>query len=382
MPLPLFSEGVNQAGGQGESRQRDPDFSLHFLALSQLRGLGLTSLQALIDHYYEDLGSIWRANPTSIQAVLHRAHVPRSQALAEAIHNSQPALLAEGRQLHDYLAQRNVVVLASSDPQFPNRLRDIPDAPRWLFVEGNASILNDGTFVAVVGTRNASSVGTKTAAQVTWLAAQMGLGLVSGLAEGIDAAAHTKAVQYSVPQVAVLGTGIDVTFPKSTASLRRQITDTGGCVVTEYFPNDNYGKSRFVQRNRIQAGLSAVVCPVEGRTQSGTMHTLRFAEKYKRQLFGVTRGPTVDSNDMPSLITQMGFPVFDVAEPDGQTRLRNFLADLPGARFQRPDRPNPEFLLRNVLKALDVVASYDELTREEKLYLLEEIRKRFKLDDE
>lgn len=341
----------------------------------------MSSVQALIDHY-GDLSDVWKDKISNIHEVLQRARVPGSQELAEKIHTSQPALLAEGRQLRDYLAKRNVQVLAFYDPQFPQRLHELPDTPRWLFVEGDPSVLNAGTFVAVVGTREASELGTKTAAQVTWLAAQAGFGLVSGLAEGIDAAAHTKAVHYNVPQVAVLGTGINITFPRSTASLRRQIVERGGCVITEYFPNDNYGKSRFVQRNRIQAGLSEAVCPVEGRAQSGTMHTVRFAEKYGRFLFGATRGPAPAQNEIPAILAKMGAPVFDVAAPAGQARLREFLDRLSGPRFPRPERPAPEFVLRNILKAIDTVTSYDELTREEKEFLVDQMRRRLGLDAE
>jgi DNA protecting protein DprA len=308
--------------------------------------------------------------------------VPGSGGLAEAIRDSKPRLLTEGRELRGYLAQRSIRVIAATDPEFPKQLRELPGGPLWLFVEGNTSILNAGIFVAVVGTREGSDTGLRTAEQVTWLAAKCGIGLVSGLAEGIDAAAHSAAARNNVPQVGVLGTGINITFPRSTASLRRQLVKTGGCVITEYLPNENYGKSQFVQRNRIQAGLASAVCPVEGKASSGTMHTVRFAAKYERKLFGVIRGPAGEGNEMPDILAKMGTPVFDLAEPEGRSQLQLFFQAIPGPRFPTPERPSPEFSFRSVLKALDTVASYDELTRDDKLYLLEQVRQRLGLDDE
>ena len=380
LPLPLFAEADQLNGSDDPARHHNPDFDLHFLALTQVRGLGFNSLQALVDSF-PDLTVIWQVKPAAIAEVLHEARVPGSNALAETIRASQPRLLVEGRELRDYLAKRNTRLISAAHPHFPKRLREIPDAPRWLFAEGDSVVLSEGTFVAVVGTRQASDNGLKTAEQVTWLTAKTGLGLVSGLAEGIDAAAHSMAARHSVPQVAVLGTGINVIFPTSTSSLRRKIVDTGGCVITEYLPGDNYGKSRFVQRNRIQAALSEAVCPVEGRASSGTMHTVRFAAKYGRRLFGVRRDTPDPENDMPSVLTKMDVPVFNLAAPEGRAELQDFFNSIPGTRFPTPKRPSPEFSFRNVLKAIDVVASYDELTRDEKLYLLDQVRRRLGLDE-
>jgi DNA processing protein len=380
--LPSFHEGERTVSDQHAPRlANDLEFDTHFLALSLLHGIGLNALRALMDSL-ADLSLIWREDPKAIEKVLRNARVPSSQALAKRIRDDQIGLLQEGRQLRDHFLQRGIRVIPDSHEVFPARLREIPDAPRWLFIEGDPAILNAGSFIAVVGTRESTEAGHRTAGQVTWLAARAGLGVVSGLAEGIDAAAHQMAARRSIPQVAVLGTGINIVFPRSTANLRRQIVATGGCVITEYLPDDAYGKARFVQRNRIQAGLSEAICPVEGRAQSGTMHTVRFAEKYGRKLFGATRGAPVPGNEMPSILSQMDKPVFDLESPAGKEQLRAFLRELPGERFPEPPRPDPEFMLRNVLRAIDVVASYDELTRDEKHWLMDQLRMRLGMDEE
>jgi DNA protecting protein DprA len=381
VPLPFFTEGSNQAIEPTLGQKHDPDFDLYFLALSQLRGLGVNSIRALIDHY-EDLSDVWRDSPKNIRSVLAGARVPNSEALAQQVRSDQPKLLGEGRQLRDYLANRNVQLIASSDPLFPHRLKDIPDAPYWLFVEGDPDVLNAGPVIAVVGTRQSSEAGIRAAEHLTYLASVAGFGLVSGLAEGIDAAAHAIAARRNIPQIAVLGTGINITFPNSTATTRRHLLDTGGCVISEYLPNDNYGKSRFVQRNRIQAGLASAVCPVEGKGQSGTMHTVRFAAKYRRPLFTVVRDLPHEDNDMPVEVQRLGGKVFDIASHEGKAKLRQFLDELPGSRFPPPERPDPAFLFRNVFRAVDSIMSYDEPTRDEKQYLLNEIQLRLKMDQE
>src|SRR5207253_4596361 len=129
-----------------------------------------------------------------------------------------------------------------------------------LFVQGQPDVLTASAYIAIVGTRDATPVGMKTAERLAALVIKQGLRIVSGLAEGIDAAAQRVAAYYEVPQVAVLGTGIRHVFPASTRGLRKRIVAAGGAVISEYLPDENYGKANFVQRNRIEAALASAVC--------------------------------------------------------------------------------------------------------------------------
>lgn len=117
--------------------------------------------------------------------------------------------------------------------------------------------------IAVVGTRNPSALGIQYARKITALLAKNGFSTVSGVAEGIDAAVHRTALDFRAPCVAVLGTGISIVFPRTTADLRQRVVESVGALVTEYLPYESYQKARFVQRNRIQAALSHAVIPVE-----------------------------------------------------------------------------------------------------------------------
>jgi DNA protecting protein DprA len=357
------------------------EFGRHFLALAQVRGIGLKALHALTEQY-SDLSQVWEQDATLVAAVLSNAHVPGSAELAKTITSNARVLLGEGERDRQYLARRGIQVLYKTDPAFPARLREIADSPAWLFVEGNTEVLHVPSLVAVVGTRKATKSGLKAAKQLSWEIANSGLGIISGLAEGIDAEAHELASNYDVPQVAVLGTGINVVFPASTSHLRGRIVEGGGAIVSEYLPAENYGQAKFVQRNRIQAGLSVAVCPVEGKAQSGTAHTIRFAEKYGRRLFGVTRNGAAqeNSNEILGVLKEIGAPIFDIGEDIGRRDLKEFLIGLPGPRvpFKRPDL---EYLYRRLIKAWEDFEHYDDAPDYEKKELVRRFARRLGLKD-
>jgi DNA processing protein len=234
------------------------------LALGRVKGVGVQALRALLEAYPE-LRHVWDDDLQGIRDVLARARVTRSESIAKAIKSQRRRLLDEGERERKALERREVRVISDRSPSFPKRLLEIPDRPFWLFVQGDASVLNGPPLVAIVGTRDATPAGRAVAKRLAALVVMQGLNVVSGLAEGIDAAAHEVAAFYRVPQVGVLGTGVNGDFPSSTVDLRRRIVDVGGAIITEYLPNESYGRSHFVQRNRIQAGVASAVCPVEGR---------------------------------------------------------------------------------------------------------------------
>jgi len=243
----------------------------------------------------------------------------------------------------------------------------------WLFVEGDPAALNSPPLVAIVGTREASKEGIDTARHLAWLVLEAGLGIVSGLAEGIDREAHDVAARHGARQVAVLGTGIEVMFPASHAELRRRIVESGGVVVTEYLPRERYGKANFVQRNRIQAALASAVCPVEAKVQSGTAHTIRFARAYERPLFGARRGQPNPANDVLAELAAAGSPVFDLALGQGRQELRAFLDRIEGERALPPPPIDQEFWVHGVLNRLRQMQSYYDLTPEEKRRIVDQV---------
>lgn len=358
-----------------------PDFDLHLLALAQVRGVGLHALRALILHY-GNLEAVWDDDPAEITDVLVAARVRGGAHVADAIKIEGRHLLARGERERERLARNGRRVIGVHDLAFPRRLRGLPDQPLWLFVEGNVAALNAPPLVAVVGTRDASKQGIDTTRHLAWLVLEAGLGIVSGLAEGIDGAAHQVAARHDARQVAVLGTGIEVVFPATNAELRQRIVETGGVVITEYLPHERYGKANFVQRNRIQAALAAAVCPVEGRSQSGTAHTIRFARDYGRPVFGVRRGQPSPDNELLAKLATEGTLAFDLTNSRGRGELRAFLDRIDGERALPPPPIDKQFWVHRALDKLRELQSYYDLTVEEKRCIVDEVADVLEMDHE
>lgn len=356
-----------------------PDFDLHALALASVRGVGVQVLRGLIDHY-GDLRLIWDDDTPSIRDALALAKARESASIATHIASHRNQLLDSAAELRAKFLAAGIRLLSSDDIDFPDRLRDIPDGPRWLFVEGNATLLNGPPLLGIVGTRDPSRIGKTATKRLTSLIARQGLGIVSGLAEGIDATAHTMGLYFRAPQVAVLGTGINMIFPASTGTIRQRILSDGGVVITEYFPDDTYDGSRFVQRNRIQAGLAVAVIPVESRIKSGTAHTVRFAERYKRPLMGVYAGTLAPHNEIVGLLRDRGHPVFDLERTEEVEGMLTFLRNLIGDQWpEEPEPPNPRWLFRHAIKALDDVEVDIPLTERDKRWLIDYLAERYNI---
>jgi DNA processing protein len=184
------------------------------------------------------------------------------------------------------LAECGVRLIMADEPDYPSSLRDLLDPPAWLFVRGNAAVLNAPS-VSVVGTRQPSSDGLWLAQFVGANLLNWGVPTVSGLAPGIDQLIHEWSLRMNVPTVAVLGTGISSDYPKGSEALRERIVQAGGVIVTEYLLRDTYSAENFVRRNRLQAALGRVLIPVEWSPHSGTAHTVRYACTLKRPIAGL-----------------------------------------------------------------------------------------------
>lgn len=185
-------------------------------------------------------------------------------------------------------------VIDAASAEWPPRLRELTPGlrPPRLHVEGRP--LQVGTRgIAVVGSRRPSAAGVQTAVEIARGLAEAGLPVVSGLAMGIDAAAHQAALDAGGYTVAVLGCGLDVDYPRRNARLRRRIAECGS-LVTEYDPGVEPRPEHFPMRNRIIAGMSHGVVFVEGSERSGGLITARLALEANRHVFAVpgsTRNP-------------------------------------------------------------------------------------------
>jgi DNA processing protein len=177
----------------------------------------------------------------------------------------------------------SAVTLADED--YPPLLREIPDPPPALFVRGDRRLLASHS-VAVVGSRNATPYGVNAATLLARSLSEAGVTVVSGLARGIDIAAHRAALPLPGSTIAVLGTGIDVVYPRTH---RRAFEDiaSGGLLVTEFAPGTPPRAGNFPVRNRIISGLALGVVVVEATPHSGSLITARMAAEQNREVFAV-----------------------------------------------------------------------------------------------
>ncbi len=181
-----------------------------------------------------------------------------------------------------------------ADENYPKLLREISSPPQELYLRGTLPSL-DSSIIAVVGTRKATTSGLSVAETIAFELAKTGLVVASGLAMGIDAAAHRGALKAGGKTVAVLGNGIDNIYPAQNQRLAKDILATGGAILSEYSPGTPSLPKNFIERNRIVSGLSIGVVIVEAPVKSGALITAGFAGEQGRSVF-VVPGPISHPN--------------------------------------------------------------------------------------
>jgi DNA processing protein len=178
-------------------------------------------------------------------------------------------------------------ILILDDGSYPNLLREIADPPITLYVSGNWQECFERPAVAVIGSRQCSTYGENASEMLARDLASRGICIISGLARGIDAAAHRGAIRGEGKTIAVLGTGIDGVYPKENAKLIHEILDSGGALVSQFPLGTPPLKDNFPYRNRIISGLSLGVLIVEASERSGSLITARLAMEQNREVLAV-----------------------------------------------------------------------------------------------
>lgn len=192
---------------------------------------------------------------------------------------------ADRAGLDQWQNQPNHYLITLSDPRYPSRLKEIHDPPDFLFLRGDPEILNQPQ-IAVVGSRNPTPVGCEIAAEIAGQLTQRGFCITSGLALGIDAAAHRGALTAKGKTIAVLGCGLDRIYPHRHRQLATDITQSGA-LLSEFSPGTPPLAPHFPQRNRIISGLSLGTLVVEATPQSGSLITARQAVTQNREVFAI-----------------------------------------------------------------------------------------------
>jgi DNA processing protein len=203
------------------------------------------------------------------------------------------------------LAATGATILTWHDEGYPLRLREIYDPPALLWVRGDTDLLSRPS-LAVVGTRHPTPYGTGMAEKLARELAGRGLVILSGMARGVDTAAHKGALAAKKPTIAVWGTGVDVIYPKENKTLAEQIIEGGGTIVSEVPLGTFPAPQNFPKRNRILSGMSIGVLVIEAAEYSGTRVTARCALEQNREVFAVPGNVTTKNAWGPNLLIKQG----------------------------------------------------------------------------
>lgn len=250
----------------------------HWLRLEQTPGVGAETARKLLSAFGLP-EHVFAAGLSALRGV-----VSDRVACALAAPVSQE-IQAQIDKTLDWAAQPGNRVLTLADADFPKALLDTADPPLMLYVKGRIELLARPS-LAVVGSRNATTQGIINAEKFSEVLSQAGLTIVSGLALGIDTAAHQGGLRGSGATVAVIGTGADIVYPARNRALAHQIADAG-CIVSEYPLGTPAIASNFPRRNRIISGLSKGVLVIEAAAQSGSLITARMAADQGRDVFAI-----------------------------------------------------------------------------------------------
>ena len=248
-----------------------------WLALHRIPGVGSKTLSSLLTRYHS-VENIFSAPRAELQPL-----VGGKSAIVDAI-LSGPDNVPLTREL-DWLAQENHHLVTLDSETYPQLLRQIPDPPVVLFVAGDKELLKRPQ-VAVVGSRNPTPAGTENAGAFAGALVQAGLTITSGLALGIDGAAHAGALAANGSTIAVAATGLDRVYPARHRQLARQIAESGA-LVSEFPLGTEARRQHFPQRNRIISGLSLGTLVVEAAVGSGSLITARLAVDQGREVFAM-----------------------------------------------------------------------------------------------
>lgn len=257
------------------------DQQRRLLALCAIRVDGSSvdwNLLARQAQFEEGLDTLWAGKITEKSALATEAHsvlragIRHPESLFERVDEELEAAEAVGARL--------VTVL---DKDYPANLRLVPDLPPFLFIRGRV-IDDDARSVAVVGTREATKRGLSRAVRMSRLLVEQGVTVVSGLARGIDSAAHRAAIDAGGRTIAVLGTGITKCYPRENSELAEEIVDHGA-LVSQFWPTRPPGRDTFPRRNHVTSGISQGTVVIEASRTSGAKMQARLALEHGKKVF-------------------------------------------------------------------------------------------------
>jgi len=356
LPDAIVAADPNVLASQAGSNQ------ILWLALTLTPGLGPTRSRRLVE-FFGSVDRVFSASLTELEAAALPAQSAQSLGTGRSIQLANEEIARA--------TAAEIQIVGFDDPAYPARLRQIYDPPLVLYVRGNTAALSLPG-IALVGTRHPTPYGTGMAERLACDLATRGLVIFSGLARGVDAAAHRGAIAGKGKTIAVFGTGVDVLYPKGNSRLSEQILAHGGALVSEFPLGTFAAPQNFPIRNRIISGISYGVLVVEAAEYSGTRITARCALEQNREVYAVPGNVTNKNSWGPNTLIKQGAKLVatweDVWEELPQD-VRLALTPQPGAEspgsqtaslFEEPSLSPHEKKIYSVLKA-DEAMHLDEI---------------------
>lgn len=273
-----------------------PSLEHIYLCLSSVPHIGPVTFKQLIEHF-GSAKEIYSANRKQLSEIL-------GQKRSQEFINIRSTFKSDSI-LRD-LFNKHIQYIIFESPLYPISLRTIPDPPIEIFTKGNISLLSKASpRIAIVGTRRPTSYGKQCTEHIVSELKFAESIIISGMALGIDGLAHRRALEQNLSTIAVLGSPIDIAYPREHSQLYNEISEKG-LIVSEYPPDAVTHKGSFPTRNRIISALSDRVIIIEGARTSGTLITARYAAEQGKEVFALPGNITSHLSEAPNALIQQG----------------------------------------------------------------------------
>lgn len=250
----------------------------YWVWLSRIKGLNLNLFQKILE-VSKTIENIWNMDEKDLIKI-----EGLNKKLIEEILN-----LEYRKNLQNYIyymKQNNIKMLNIFDEKYPQKLKNIYDPPIVIYIKGNDNILNEFG-IGIIGSRMCTKYGEIVSKKIARELQKYNISIISGLAKGIDSYAHIGSLEGEGKTIAVVGTGLDIIYPKENKDLQNKIIENNGVIISEYIVGTKPEKENFPRRNRIISGLSDGILVVEAKEKSGTFITVDFALEQGKNVFAV-----------------------------------------------------------------------------------------------
>lgn len=265
---------------------------------------GITYNMVLVfEKYFGTIEEIWKASEKHLNEAMNKHGIIVDRMIKNRNEKYLEKILAD-------IEKNNIKVLAITDHDYPEKLKNIYNPPYIIYIKGNKKF--EGPLIGIVGARKATAYGRWAAFKFAKELGQLGIGVVSGLALGIDTESHKGVLNAGGYTIAVLGCGIDQCYPSSNQNLYNQIGEKG-CIMSEYCPGTLPLKHNFPARNRIISGLTDGVIVIEAAEKSGALITVEHAISQGREVYALPGNiNSAQSKGTNKLIKEGAKPLLDI----------------------------------------------------------------------